>query len=220
MVDMKRTAARRHKDIFSHVLQVVDKSPPSLELRWSALLHDIAKPATLSYRDGQVHFFGHEMLGAQWAHDIMTRLHFDRTTVDRVSALVAQHMRINTYSDWSDGAVRRFMREAGDQLDNLFALSRADITSHRFERVQAVLANVDRLQERCRELAAQAEIAKLHSPLDGYELMALFGRPPGPWLGKVKNYLLDLVLDGTLDQDDKEAGVELARAYMAEHPDL
>jgi poly(A) polymerase len=220
MVEMRRTAERRHKDIFNHVLQVVDKSPPTLELRWAALLHDIAKPATMSYQDGQVHFFGHEVLGAKWAREILTRLHFDRHTVDRVSALVARHMRINTYDDWSDSAVRRFMREVGDQLDDLFALSRADITSHRFERVQAVLARVDELERRTREQAEQAEIAKLDSPLDGYALMDMFQRPPGPWLGKVKGYLRDLVIDGELDQNDKERGAELARAYMAEHPEL
>jgi poly(A) polymerase len=220
MVEMRRTAERRHKDIFNHVLQVVDKSPPTLELRWAALLHDIAKPATMSYQDGQVHFFGHEVLGAKWAREILTRLHFDRQTVERVSALVARHMRINTYDDWSDSAVRRFMREVGDQLDDLFALSRADITSHRFERVQAVLARVDELERRTREQAEQAEIAKLDSPLDGHALMAMFKRPPGPWLGKVKGYLRDLVIDGELAQDDKERGAELARAYMAEHPEL
>jgi len=220
MVDMKRGAERRHKDVFGHVMQVVDKSAPTLELRWAALLHDIAKPATYSYRDGEVHFFGHETVGAQWAREILTRLHFDRATVEHVSSLVSKHMRINTYSDWSDGAVRRFMREAGAQLDDLFALSRADITSHRFERVQAVLSNVDHLEQRTRELEAQAEIAKLHSPLDGHELMTLFDRKPGPWLGKVKTYLLDLVLDGALDQDDKAGGERLARAYMAEHPEL
>ena len=220
MVEMRRTAERRHKDIFNHVLQVVDKSPPTLELRWAALLHDIAKPATMSYQDGQVHFFGHEVLGAKWAREILTRLHFDRQTVERVSALVARHMRINTYDDWSDSAVRRFMREVGDQLDDLFALSRADITSHRFERVQAVLARVDELERRTREQAEQAEIAKLDSPLDGYELMDMFKRPPGPWLGKVKGYLRDLVIDGELDQNDKERGAELAHTYMAEHPEL
>lgn len=80
-----------------------------------------------------------------------------------------------------------------------------------------MLANVDHLEQRCHELEEQAEIAKLHSPLDGHELMTMFERPPGPWLGKVKNYLLDLVLDGELDQDDKARGAELARGYMAEH---
>jgi len=220
MVEMKRAVERRHKDVWAHVLQVVDKSPSTPALRWAALLHDIAKPETFSYKDGQVHFFGHEVVGARRAHEILTRLHFDRATVDYVAGLVARHMRINTYSDWSDGAVRRFMREAGDQLGDLFALSRADITSHRFERVQAVMSNVDRLEGRVRELEEQAEIAKMHSPLDGHELMLLFGRPPGPWLGKLKTYLLDLVLDGALDQEDKARGEELARAYMAEHPDL
>jgi len=220
MAEIKTRADRRHKDIWGHVLQVVDRAPPTLELRWAALLHDIAKPATYSYRDGEVHFFGHEALGAQWARDIMTRLHYDRATVERVSNLVGMHMRINTYGDWTDGAVRRFMREAGDQLPALFDLSRADITSHRFERVQAVLATVDSLEQRCRELEAQAEIAKMRPPLDGNELMAIFGRPPGPWLGRLKAYLLDLVLDGELDQDDKATGEERARAFLAEHPEI
>src|SRR5207244_7022478 len=89
-----------------------------------------------------------------------------------------------------------------------------------FERVQAVLASVDELERRTREQAEQAEIAKLDSPLDGYGLMAMFNRPPGPWLGKVKSYLRDLVIDGELDQNDKERGAELARAYVAEHPEL
>ncbi len=220
MVEMKRSPERRHKDVFGHVLQVVDRAPATLDLRWAALLHDIAKPETFSYRDGQVHFFGHEVVGARRARDILTRLHFERSMVERVTQLVAQHMRINTYSDWTDGAVRRFMREAGPQLDDLFSLSRADITSHRFERVQAVLGTVDRLEQRCHELEEQAEIAKLHSPLDGNELMTMFARPPGPWLGKVKTYLLDLVLDGVLDQDDKERGEVLAHAFMAEHDEL
>jgi len=129
---------------------------------------------------------------------------------------VAKHMRINTYGgDWTDGAVRRFMREAGEQLPNLFALSRADVTSHRPERVEAVMRGVAELEERVEGIAARQEVAKLHSPLDGNDLMTLFGRTPGPWIKPIKDYLLDLVLDGQLDQDDKETGAELARAFVA-----
>jgi poly(A) polymerase len=215
MVEMQARPGRRHKDVFGHVMQVLDRTPPTRELRWAGLLHDIAKPQTMSVKNGEVHFFGHEVLGAQIAGRVLTRLKYDGALVEAVVALVAQHMRITTYGDWTDGAVRRFMRDAGPQLDNLFALSRADITSRRVQRVQAVLATVDALQTRCTELEAQAEIAKMHSPLDGVDLMAITGAPPGRWIARVKDFLLDLVLDGDLDMEDKVRGEALARAFLA-----
>jgi poly(A) polymerase len=215
MVEMQSKPGRRHKDIFTHVMQVLDKTPPTRELRWAGLLHDIAKPGTMRVIDGDVHFFGHEVIGARTATKVLTRLKYDHALVEAVSTLVAQHMRINTYSDWTDGAVRRFMRDAGPLLPDLFALSRADITSHRYERVRAVLATVDELEARCKQLEAQAEIAKMHSPLDGVDLMALTGAPPGRWIARVKEYLLDLVLDGDLAMEDKVRGEALARAFIA-----
>jgi poly(A) polymerase len=215
MVEMQRQPGRRHKDIFAHVMQVLDKTPPTRELRWAGLLHDIAKPETMRIVDGEVHFFGHEVIGARTAEKVLTRLKYDHLLIQAVTALVGQHMRINTYSDWTDGAVRRFMRDAGSYLADLFSLSRADITSHRFERVRAVLKTVDALEERCRQLEAQAEIAKMHSPLDGVALMALTGRPPGRWIARVKDFLLDLVLDGELEMDDTARGEALARAFLA-----
>ena len=215
MVEMKDRPGRRHKDIFDHVMTVLDNTPATRELRWAGLLHDIAKPQTMKVLHGEVHFFGHEVLGAEMAHAILLRLKYDHGLVETVTALVAQHMRINTYSDWTDGAVRRFMRDAGPQLSNLFSLSRADITSQRAERVRAVRATVDALELRCRQLEEQAEIAKMHSPLDGVELMALTGCPPGRWIARVKDFLLDLVLDGDLDMMDKVRGEALARAYLA-----
>ena len=215
MVAMQQQPGRRHKDIFAHVMQVLDKTPVTRELRWAGLLHDIAKPETMRVVDGEVHFFGHEVIGARVAEKVLSRLKFDHVLIESVTALVAQHMRINTYSDWSDGAVRRFMRDAGPHLDELFALSRADITSHRHERVLAVLKTVDGLETRCRELEAQAEIAKMHSPLDGVALMALTGGMPGRWIARVKDFLLDLVLDGDLGMDDTATGEALARAFLA-----
>lgn len=215
MVEMGARPGRRHKDIFEHVMQVLDKTPPTRTLRWAGLLHDIAKPETMSVVDGEVHFFGHEVRGARTAERLLVRLKYDRTLVEAVVALVGQHMRINTYSEWTDGAVRRFMRDAGDQLDNLFTLSRADITSHRADRVRTVLATVDALQARCRQLEEQAEIARMHSPLDGVALMRLTEMPPGRWIARVKDFLLDLVLDGELDMEDTAYGEALARAFLA-----
>ncbi len=206
----------RHKDVFEHTLAVVQRVPPVLHLRWAALLHDIAKPATISITDGEVHFLGHENLGADMSRRILSRLRLDRNTIEVVSKLVRMHLRINLYdSGWTDGAVRRLAREAGDLFDDLFVLSRADVTSQRAQRIAQAARAADELQARYQALQAEADLAKITSPLDGNELMALFGRPPGKWIGEVKDYLLSLVLEGNLEQDDKERAVELAREFIA-----
>src|SRR6266699_327981 len=108
------------KDVYVHVLRVVERSSPRLLTRWSALLHDIAKPRTRSVEDNKIHFFGHEDNGAHMAYDILKRLHFDRDFLERVSRLVRLHMRANAYThDWTDGAVRRLMLDSGDVLPDL-----------------------------------------------------------------------------------------------------
>ena len=127
------------------------------------------------------------------------------------------HLRVNSYErEWTDAAVRRLMREAGDDLGNLIHLSRADVTSYRQERVLAANMRADEFERRCQALLAQEDVAQLHSPLDGNDLMALFGQGPGAWIRPIKDYLLDLVLEGKLDQNDRQAGAELARRYAAE----
>jgi poly(A) polymerase len=223
ILPMRGTSQRpmHHKDVFEHTLGVVQNVPPRLALRWAALLHDIGKPATKSVQEGAVHFFGHEEVGERMARRILQRLHFDHKLIERVCKLVRMHLRINAYDpSWTDSAVRRLIREVGDELDDLIALSRADVTSYRTERVRAAAQRADAFEQRCRELLAREDVAKLHSPLDGNELMALFSRPPGPWIRPVKDYLLGLVLEGTLGQDDKEQAIELAKQFMAEHPEL
>ncbi|MBA2450981.1 MAG: HD domain-containing protein [Chloroflexi bacterium] len=202
-----------HKDVFEHTLQVVDQAPPTPTLRWAALLHDIAKPRTRTVEDGQVHFFGHEHVGERMTRKILDGLRLDRPTAERVCALVGMHQRANSYDDdWTDGAVRRFVREAGGGLEDLLALSRADVTSRRPERVRAAAERVDALEARIAELRAREDIEKLASPLDGNELMALFDRPPGAWIKPIKEALLAAVLDGALAPDDKERATALARA--------
>ncbi|MCL5109855.1 MAG: CCA tRNA nucleotidyltransferase [Chloroflexi bacterium] len=206
----------RHKDVFEHTLLVLERVAPDLPLRWAALLHDIAKPRTFSYEGGEVRFWGHEHLGEQIARSITQRLRLDGRTVEAVARLVRMHLRANQFDEtWTDGAVRRLVREAGEDLWRLFDLSRADVTSHRPLRVELALARVAALEQRCRELAQQEAIESLHSPLDGNDLMALFGRGPGPWIGRVKDYLFDLVLEGDLDQEDRTRAEELARAFLS-----
>lgn len=205
------------KDVYAHVLRVVERSSPRQVVRWGALLHDIAKPRTKSVEDNKVHFFQHEDVGAYMARDILKRLHFDRDFIESVSRLVRLHMRANAYTaEWTDGAVRRLMLDSGDDLLDLLDLSRADITSYRVDKVSRATARVAELAQRCQRLKEEAERIPLKSPLDGNELMELFGRGPGPWLRPIKDYLLGLVIDGVLSPTDKEEAARIAKARLDE----
>jgi poly(A) polymerase len=209
-----------YKDVYEHTLLVLDRTAPDLILRWAALLHDIAKPRTYSVQNGEVHFFGHEVIGAHMARDLLTRLRQPLELIDHVRQLVEQHLRIALYDPtWTDGAVRRFIRETVPITERLFALARADVTSGNPRKIREANARADALLARCEALLAQEEVAKIQSPLDGNELMTMFGRPPGPWIRAVKDYLLNLVLDGALAQDDKAQAADLARAFVAASDD-
>jgi poly(A) polymerase len=214
-VDQQPQRGGHSKEVYAHVLRVVERSSPGLHTRWSALLHDIAKPRTRSVEDGKVHFFGHEELGAYMARDILRRLHFDRDFIDSVSRVVQLHMRANAYTaDWTDGAVRRLMLDSNESLPHLLDLSRADITSYRADKISRAAARVSELEERCQRLKEEAERVPLKSPLDGKELMELFGRPPGPWLRPLKEHLLSLVIDGVLSPDDKAEATRIAHDFV------
>jgi poly(A) polymerase len=209
-----------HKDVFEHTLQVLSNVPAVLHLRWAALLHDVAKPRTRSVDNGEVHFFGHERLGEQMTRRILSSLRYDREMVMCTAKLVGMHLRPNTYEpDWTDGAVRRFMREAGEELADLLALSRADVTSRRTEKRFAAARRVDELQARIDDLRAREDVARLQSPLDGNELMQMFGLGPGPWIRTVKDHLLNLVLDGSLAPDDKATAAEIAQELLQRETD-
>ena len=208
-----------HKDVFSHTLQVLDRTPPRLPLRWAALLHDIAKPATRRVEpDGKVTFHGHDHRGERMARRILSDLHQPSEIVDRVGRLVGLHLRANAYEGaWTDSAVRRIVRDVGDDLiADLLALSRADVTTGRVERRTAIARSVAELEQRILELRAQEDIARLSSPLDGLELMQLFERGPGPWIKPIKDHLTELVIDGDLRMDDKAGAIPIARRVYEE----
>ena len=209
---------RQHKDVFAHTMRVLRGTPPVPELRWAALLHDVGKPQTKTFRRGRVRFFGHEERGARIADRILRRLKIDGRMTEKVTEIVRLHMRANSYTtDWTDGGVRRFIRDADGNLNALLALSRADITSYQPRRVEDGLARVAELQMRCEQLQAEQDIATLDSPLDGHALMELFDRGQGVWIKPIKQYLLDLVLDGDLEPGDIERARDLATEFVESH---
>lgn len=205
----------QHKDIYNHILQVLDNTPPKLELRWCALLHDIAKPQTRKKVGGEWHFLGHEVVGAKIARAVLRRLKYSNEFVEYVGKLVYLHQRIpNDDGSWTDGAVRRFVHDAGDCLSDLFTFASADSTGNNQAKLAKYAAGRALLQERIAKLEAEAEIAKIKSPLSGEELMTLFNRPAGPWIKPIKEKLLAMVLDGELQEDDKKSAEQIARRLV------
>lgn len=208
----------KYKDIFEHTLKVLDRTPAILPLRWAALLHDVGKPQTRSIEDGEVTFFGHERVGADMARQILLRFRQSQSMANRVSRLILLHTQANSYQSlWTDSAVRRLMREAGDDIFLLLELSKADVTSYRPAKVKAAVQRVEELKQRVAKILEEEDLKKLRSPLDGNELMTIFRLPPGPWIRAVKDYLLDLVISGELSKDDKRTATSLACRYLRQH---
>jgi poly(A) polymerase len=208
-----RSVGARHKDVYRHTLLVVERTAADPVLRMAALLHDVGKPATRTVENGVVGFPGHAEVGADMARRRLRRLGAEAAFVDAVVVLVALHLRANSYEDdWTDSAVRRLDRDAGAQLDRLLALSRADVTSARPQAVERALRRVDALEARI--AAVRAADVRPECPLDGHDLMELFGRPPGPWIGLIKKRLEAMVAEGNLAPDDRAGALEVARSLL------
>ncbi len=200
---------KRHKDVYAHTLQVVDQAPARLMLRWAALLHDIGKPLTIEIGK-EVHFLGHEVEGGRMTRSALNRLKMDGASVAYITRAVELHMRVNGYThDWTDGAVRRFIVEAGDLLEDLLDLSDANVTTKNVKLRAKYKRLTSELRQRIIELQALDNVVQMKSPLDGNELMALLGRPAGAWIKEIKQQLLEAVLDGTLAENDKETATKM-----------
>ena len=206
----------QEKELWEHTKQVVRQAAPRPTVRWAALLHDAAKPRTRSVDpSGEVHFFGHERLGADLATKLLRRLKADKATQTAVRRLVELHGRPTTYEpDWTDSAVRRLALEAGDLWNDLLDLAAADVTSGREHKRRAAAERVAALRAHYERLEAERALAELKSPLDGDELMALFDRGPGIWIKRVKDHLRELVIDGELAPDDKATAERIARELV------
>jgi poly(A) polymerase len=207
----------REKDLWEHTLRVVNRSPARPIVRWSALLHDAAKPVTRSVDlQGEVHFFGHEREGAMMAKRLLRRLNAPKSTVDSVAMIVSEHLRPATYGpDWTDSAVRRLMLDVGDDLDDLLDLVAADVTSAREEKQQAAERRVRQLRAHVTRLREQEALDQLQSPLDGTALMEMFDQPPGRWIAEIKDHLRELVIEGQLAPGDTARATDIARDLVA-----
>ncbi len=193
---LEQDPVQRHKDVLAHTVAVVEKVSPSLELRLAALFHDIGKPQTRSIGPHGVTFHHHEVVGARMTRDRMRSLRYSRREINVVSQLVFLHMRPHTYKmGWTDSAVRRYVRDAGDLLEPLNELVRCDVTTRNRKRARAIATRIDQLENRIHELREREELDALRPPIDGHAVMAHLGLEPGPEVGEVMRLLTEHRID-------------------------
>ena len=195
----------RHKDVLAHTIAVVAKTRPSLTVRMAALLHDIGKPKTRSIGAHGVSFHHHEVVGARMARDRLRALRFTNEQVDDIAQLVYLHLRFHGYGDdvWTDSAVRRYVRDAGPLLDDLNELTRCDCTTRNEKRARLLARRMDALEARIAELREREELAAIRPDIDGEQVMAHLGIPPGREVGEALAMLLEARLDeGPLGEEE------------------
>jgi poly(A) polymerase len=201
---LEQDPIHRHKDVLAHTLAVVDKTGPDRLLRMAALLHDIGKPKTRAFAGGGVTFHHHEVVGARMARDRLNALRYPKDDLDVVVRLVELHLRFHTYRlGWTDKAVRRYVRDAGDLLERLNELTRCDCTTRNAARARALGQRMDELERRIEELRTQEELDAIRPDLDGRQVMEHLGMAPGPVVGEALEFLLELRLDeGPLGEEE------------------
>jgi poly(A) polymerase len=194
----------RHKDVYEHSLIVLEQAiaqeedGPDLVLRLAALLHDIGKPKTRAFEQGgRVSFHHHEVVGAKMTKARLTALRYPKDIVADVSRLVELHLRFHGYGtgEWTDSAVRRYVRDGGHLLDRLHKLTRADCTTRNKRKAAALSRTYDDLEQRIARLSVEEELAAMRPELDGNEIQSVLGISPGPVIGQAYKFLLDLRLD-------------------------
>jgi poly(A) polymerase len=204
---LEQDPIHRHKDVLAHTIAVVAKTSPNLVVRLAALLHDVGKPKTRSIGPRGVSFHHHEVVGARMARERMRALRFSNEMTDAVTKLVFLHLRFHGYRDevWSDSAVRRYARDAGDLLDELNELTRCDCTTRNERKARMLAARMDALEARIAELRDREELAAIRPDIDGNRVMELLGIGPGRAVGEALDMLLEARLDeGPLGEDEAE----------------
>jgi poly(A) polymerase len=196
-----------HKDVYQHTLTVVEQAidyekeynlEPDFVLRFAALLHDIGKPATRKLEPGgAVSFYHHDVVGAKLASKRMKALRFDNDTTKAVSKLVELHLRFFGYSDqaWTDAAIRRYVRDAGEQLVRLHILTRSDVTTRNKRKADQLSHAYDDLEKRIAIVMEQEELNAMRPDLTGEQIMEILNLKPGPKVGQAYKYLLELRIE-------------------------
>ena len=217
----------RHKDVYEHSLTVLEQAivleslrnvpdTPDVVLRLAALLHDIGKPKTRRFQpDGSVTFHHHDVVGAKLARKRLRELRFSNDEIDDIARLVELHLRFHGYGvgEWTDSAVRRYVRDAGDQLERLHILTRADCTTRNQRKAARLQRTYDELEERIDVLAEQEELDSMRPDLDGNQIMQILDIGPGREVGDAYKFLLELRLEkGPLGTD---AATDALKAWWA-----
>ena len=195
-----------HKDVYEHSLTVLEQAigleqrlgGPNLTLRLAALLHDIGKPKTKQLiPGGGVSFHHHEVVGARMCKERLKKLRFDNHLINDVAKLTFLHLRFHGYGsgEWTDSAVRRYVRDAGELLTHLHLLTRADCTTRNKKKAEGLAKTYDQLEKRIEDLMAQEELNKIRPDLTGDEIMQILGIKPSPIVGKAYEFLLELRLE-------------------------
>ncbi|WP_345943541.1 CCA tRNA nucleotidyltransferase [Streptomyces sp. SID8352] len=220
---LERDEHHRHKDVYDHTLIVLEQAMalesegPDLVLRLAALLHDVGKPRTRRFeKDGRVSFHHHEMVGAKMTKKRMTALKYSNELVKDVSRLVELHLRFHGYGtgEWTDSAVRRYVRDAGPLLGRLHKLTRSDCTTRNKRKAAALSRAYDGLEDRIAALQKQEKLDSIRPDLDGNEIMGILGIRPGPAVGQAYKHLLELRLEnGPMEH---EAAVAALKEWWAE----
>ena len=203
-----------HKDVYEHSLTVLEQAialeerlgGANLTLRLAALLHDIGKPKTKALiAGGGVSFHHHEVVGAKMTKERLRTLRFDNHIVKDVGQLVFLHLRFHGYGsgEWTDSAVRRYVRDAAELLDHLHLLTRADCTTRNQKKAQLLANTYDQLEQRIKELMQQEELNKIRPDLTGEQIMQILNIKASPMVGKAYDFLLELRLENGPIGEDK-----------------
>jgi len=218
MYDMKQSSEWHHKDIFSHTLQVVDNAAElteKMKVRFAALVHDIAKPRTrkIDPKKGYT-FYGHDAIGERMLNKVAKRMRLSNHLANYLKKLTLLHLRpiALVKSEVTDSAVRRLMVSAGNELEDLMILCRADITTKNSKLVKKYLNNFDIVEKKMQVVLDKDSAEKFQSPIRGKEIMDIFGLEEGKKIGIIKKSVEEAILDGEID-NTYEAAKEYLIAY-------